>query len=97
MVTLFPGPAAALPQFNTLVIQGPYHASAPVHLMLSHSKQYPEGRAICFASSRSSFMAAMSQFNDEWLAIHGGDGMTCAASSRVTMMRVCSALDLKHM
>ncbi|KAI0291717.1 hypothetical protein BC826DRAFT_470817 [Russula brevipes] len=36
MTTVFPLPSPALPDFTTLLLKGPYHASAPIHLCLTH-------------------------------------------------------------
>lgn len=83
MATIFPLPAPELPTFHTIVFSGPFHPSAPIHLMLSHNLRDPRGKAIFISPSRSSFLGDLAKFDDEWLNIHGGDGRTMGASARI--------------
>ncbi|CAA7260156.1 unnamed protein product [Cyclocybe aegerita] len=63
-----------LPRFSTLLITGPYHPSAPIHLTLSSKAATPESRAIILAPSRSALKGNLQQFNDAWLASRSGHG-----------------------
>ncbi|KAH9843882.1 uncharacterized protein C8Q71DRAFT_730404 [Rhodofomes roseus] len=83
MATIFPPPSPELPQFHTLLVRGPYHPSAPIHLVLSHNWRDPKGKAIFISPSRAAFLASLAKFDDEWLKVHGGDGLTCSASARI--------------
>ncbi|KAI0921291.1 hypothetical protein AcW2_006308 [Taiwanofungus camphoratus] len=85
MTTLFPSPCPCLPAFRTLLISGPYHPSAPVHLTLSHNAQSPSAKAILFSPSRQTFATALKGFNDQWINEHGADGSTYRSSSRVNI------------
>lgn len=83
MATIFPSPAPELPQFHTVVLCGPYHASAPIHLMLSHNWRDPRSKAIFISPSRPTFLANLAKFDDEWLKSRGGDGRTMGAAARI--------------
>lgn len=82
MTTIFPLPAPELPLFSTLVLCGPYHPSAPIHLMLSHNWHDPRSKAIFFSPSRPTFLETLTKFDDEWLRAQGGEGRTMGASAR---------------
>ncbi|CCM04808.1 uncharacterized protein FIBRA_07001 [Fibroporia radiculosa] len=86
MASLFPPPGPGLPSFRTMLFKGPYHASAPIHLMLSHVASNPKSKALMLSPSRQSLALALVDFNDEWLNTHGADGATCDASSRVNIL-----------
>ncbi|KZT12791.1 uncharacterized protein LAESUDRAFT_638905 [Laetiporus sulphureus 93-53] len=86
MATLFPTPAPTLPEFRSLLIEGPFHPSAPIHLMLSHVALEPFRRTLMLSPSRKDFASALINFDDEWLKIHGSEGRTCGASSRVDIL-----------
>lgn len=88
MASLFPPPSPGLPPFRTLLVQGPFHPSAPVHLMLSQNAQNQKGKALMITPSRQTLAAALVECGDEWLKIHGGHGQTCSASSRVDILLV---------
>lgn len=88
MISLFPPPSPNLPSFQTLLIQGPYHASAPLHLCLSHARQHSPTKIILTSPSRDEFKSTMQAFNDNWLNIHGGDGLTSGAASQVQVLLV---------
>ncbi|CAL1701372.1 unnamed protein product [Somion occarium] len=74
MATLFPPSSPALPAFRSLIVEGNYHASAPIHLCLSHLAQSGSKRAILLLPSRTKFTAALKKLNDDWLNQHGGEG-----------------------
>ncbi|KAH8106131.1 hypothetical protein BXZ70DRAFT_417776 [Cristinia sonorae] len=86
MATIFPRPSPSLPPFKTLLIQGPYHPSAPLHLCLSHSTLSPTNSALVISPSRSKLQAALKESNEGWLYDHGGDGTTCSSSTRVQLL-----------
>lgn len=91
MTTLFPLPSPALPEFTTLLLKGPYHASAPVHLCLSHLASRPGTRAVLLTPSRDNFVAALRDLNDDWLNECGGFGAVYQVLSRVEVLSVFSA------
>lgn len=90
MATLFPSPGPALPPFRSLLVKGNFHATAPLHLCLSHVLQDDSAKAILLTSSRARFIATMKQFNEEWVVEHGGDGRTVNTSRRIDMLCVVS-------
>ncbi|KAH9938576.1 uncharacterized protein B0H18DRAFT_1205782 [Fomitopsis serialis] len=51
--------------------------------MLSHNLRDSKGKAIFISPSRASFLANLVKFDDEWLRVHGGDGLACSASARI--------------
>ncbi|KAK0467942.1 uncharacterized protein EV420DRAFT_1635211 [Desarmillaria tabescens] len=86
MLSLFPGFEPQLPSFTSLLIQGPYHASAPIHLALSHTSQANSSSAIFLSPSNQLVTVALKEYNDSWLAIHSGQGRVSEMSSRVKML-----------
>ncbi|PBL02120.1 hypothetical protein ARMGADRAFT_1005556 [Armillaria gallica] len=86
MLSLFPGFEPQLPSFTSLMIQGPYHASAPIHLALSHTSQANSSSAVFLSPSRQLVTAALQEYNDSWLATHSGQGRVSEMSSRVNML-----------
>lgn len=88
MATLFPGNQALLPPFSSLLIQGPYRPSAPVHLALSHTSR--SGSDALFVSpSRQRIIDALVASNDTSL---DSTGKTSSVSSRVKMLWVLFSL-----
>ncbi|KAI0306932.1 hypothetical protein B0F90DRAFT_1683624 [Multifurca ochricompacta] len=83
MTTVFPLPSPVLPEFSTLVLKGPYHASAPIHLCLTHVANRPGTKAVLLTPSRDNFIAALRDLNDDWLNECGGYGSVSQALSRV--------------
>ncbi|KAH9002377.1 hypothetical protein EDB86DRAFT_299594 [Lactarius hatsudake] len=83
MTTLFPLPSPALPEFTTLLLKGPFHASAPIHLCLTHLANRPGTRAVFLTPSRDNFVAALRDLNDDWLNECGGFGAVYEVLSRV--------------
>ncbi|KAH9998368.1 hypothetical protein BJV77DRAFT_749914 [Russula vinacea] len=83
MTTVFPLPNPTLPEFTTLLLKGPYHASAPIHLCLTHLANRPGSRAVLLTPSRENFVAALRDFDDDWLNECGGYGAVTQVLSRV--------------
>lgn len=90
MTTLFPLPSPPLPEFTTLLLKGPYHASAPVHLCLTHLANRPGTRAVLLTPSRDNFVTALRDLNDDWLNECGGFGTVSQILSRVEVLSVFS-------
>ncbi|KAI0796587.1 hypothetical protein C8Q75DRAFT_741606 [Abortiporus biennis] len=86
MTSLFPSPCPVLPGFNTLLIHGPYHWSAPIHLCLSHIAQHPESQAVILAPSRHRFRGGLLNCRDDWLNVHGGEGLITHFASKVQIL-----------
>ncbi|KAK7695466.1 hypothetical protein QCA50_000102 [Cerrena zonata] len=74
MTTLFPPSSPTLPEFRTLLVDGNYHPSAPIHLCVSHLAQSDGKQAILLYPSRAKFTSALKESNDGWLNQHGGEG-----------------------
>jgi hypothetical protein len=88
MTTVFPLPSPTLPDFTTLLLRGPYHASAPIHLCLTHLANRAGSRAVLLTPSRENFVAALRDFNDDWLNECGGYGAVSQVLSRVDVLFV---------
>ncbi|TDL26202.1 hypothetical protein BD410DRAFT_784267 [Rickenella mellea] len=82
---LFPLPGCVLPSFRTLLIKGPYSASSPLHLCLSHLESRSASRALILTPSRDAFTASLEEFNDHWLLKHSGTGKTSSLLSKITI------------
>ncbi|KAI0677461.1 hypothetical protein C8Q78DRAFT_1074156 [Trametes maxima] len=83
MAMLFPLPCPELPEFQSLLLKGPYHASAPIYLALSHATQDPNAKVLLFTPNRTALKEALLDINDEWLNHNGGQGGICAVTRRV--------------
>ncbi|KJA24676.1 hypothetical protein HYPSUDRAFT_65554 [Hypholoma sublateritium FD-334 SS-4] len=87
MVSLFPQPGPLLPGFPTLLITGPYHSSAPIHLALTlNSELGPQAHALILAPSRTLFKDAILRLNDHWLYANSGTGRNAALATSVTLL-----------
>lgn len=85
MSTLFPPSGPPLPPFHSLFIQGPYHSSAPAHLLISHVREDLSRKAVFFAPSRQHALGA---FQDQWLNANAGNGYVAQCSSRIDVLSV---------
>jgi hypothetical protein len=85
-MAVYPGPT--LPPFRTIFINGSYHSSAPIYLCLSHLGQEPKSKAVLLTPSRQTFVDALVDYHDDWLALHAGTGLVSDVSSRVTTLLV---------
>ena len=88
MASLFPTPSPTLPDFESILIHGEYHTSAPLHLILSHCARNPKSRAVLITPSRQRFKEALQHFNDEWLRAQGCYMSTSIISERVKILFV---------
>ncbi|EKM59346.1 uncharacterized protein PHACADRAFT_136950 [Phanerochaete carnosa HHB-10118-sp] len=88
MATIFPAPAPTLPDLETLLLKGSFHASAPIHLCYSYVLHYDAPKAVLLTPSRARFVHSLKSFNDEWIRKHGSDGLTCKATSKVDVLSV---------
>ncbi|KAF8192436.1 hypothetical protein BJ912DRAFT_1094791 [Pholiota molesta] len=82
-MSLFPQPAPSLPPFSTLLIAGPYHPSAPVHL--AYSSSGPKSPVLLLCPSRATFKEDMLRFNDSWLNAHSATGKHSELASYVSI------------
>ena len=87
-MSLFPPLGPPLPQFTSLLIQGRYHATAPIHLCLSHVRQPDATRAILVVPSRAALTDALRQLKDAWISVHGGEGSTVVDALKVDVLSV---------
>lgn len=88
MATIFPNPAPTLPDFETLLLKGTLHASAPIHFCYSYVLHHDIPKAILFTPSRAKFVHSLKSYGDNWISKHGGDGLMCKAASRVDVLLV---------
>jgi len=85
MARMFPSCDPCLPHYRSLLVQGDYHPSAPIHMCLS----VPTGsRALLLSSSRKVLIHSIGEHNSEWLHINSGTGNTCRSSSKVDVLLV---------
>ncbi|PPQ95479.1 hypothetical protein CVT26_008507 [Gymnopilus dilepis] len=103
MLSLFPPPQPPpLPDFSSILIAGPYHQSALIHLALSATASTPPGSSIIFAPSKDALKEGLQLLNDAWLTAHSGEGATVEISSKVTIFypptpaHLCLLLSLLH-
>ncbi|KAJ7180402.1 hypothetical protein C8R43DRAFT_870362 [Mycena crocata] len=83
-MSLFPsGPP--LPGFKSLVVKGPYHASAPIHLALSHAADFPATQTVMITPSRQAMAETLRDYNDNWISVHSGEGKVLDLSSCITV------------
>ncbi|KAF8681470.1 hypothetical protein RHS04_03034 [Rhizoctonia solani] len=63
------------PDFSSLVIQGPYPPSAPIHLCLSHLQSGPKSnKAVLISSSSKHLSSQLEEYSDLWLHEHAMSG-----------------------
>lgn len=75
----------SLPPYISLIVQGDYHPSAPIHMCLS----VPTGaKALLLSSARQALIRSLREYNDEWLLTDSGTGNTCHSSSKVDILLV---------
>jgi hypothetical protein len=80
MARMFPTSDPSLPPYKSLIVQGDYHPSAPIHMCLSA----PTGaKALLLSSARQALIRSLSEYNDEWLFTNSGTGNSCQSSSKV--------------
>lgn len=90
-----------LPDFNSLLVLGPYHASASIYLALSLLSDH-EGEPIILSPSRSTLLQALQMFNDSWLATNSGTGKISERLAKITMFyppsptHLCLFLSMLH-
>ncbi|KAI0335551.1 hypothetical protein GY45DRAFT_1240491 [Cubamyces sp. BRFM 1775] len=83
MTTLFPQPCPQLPGFQSLLVKGAYHASAPFHLALSHATLHPDDKIILLTPNRGLVKDSLVELNEEWLDQNSGHGRVNAAARQV--------------
>lgn len=90
MSSLFPETFSGhdLPPCRTLLIQGPYHPSAPIHLCLSHTKARPNSKAMLLTPSRGDIANALVEFDDDWISSTSGHGKISEIARRVDILLV---------
>ncbi|KAG2158863.1 uncharacterized protein EDB93DRAFT_1116767 [Suillus bovinus] len=80
MTQMFSTSDPSLPPYKSLIVQGDYHPSAPIHMCLS----VPTGaKALLLSSARQALIRSLREYNDEWLLTNSGTGNTCRSSSEV--------------
>ncbi|THV03285.1 hypothetical protein K435DRAFT_715656 [Dendrothele bispora CBS 962.96] len=81
MPSLLPFSDLQLPNFKSLLVQGPYHPSAPIHLALTHTAQ--QENFITLFLSAAQLGDVLKDYNDRHLNSHSGLGNTSEVSSRI--------------
>jgi hypothetical protein len=85
MARMFSTPNPSLPPYKSLIVQGDYHPSAPIHMCLS----VPTGaKALLLSSARQALIRSLREYDDEWLLTDSGTGNTCHSSSKVDILLV---------
>jgi hypothetical protein len=87
MASFFPEPRANqahLPPFNTLLVVGPYHPTAPIHLAFSLNAGNDRARTVFLTPSKDSYAELLLTFNDAWLNEHCSDGAVSYAGQNIT-------------
>ncbi len=92
MASLFPRPCPQLPDYRSLLVKGLYHASAPVHLLLSHNTDDPEARAIFLTPRRDAIKNDLIDLNDAWISEYSGRGRNAAAAQRIETLYVGASI-----
>ena len=89
-MSIFPPPGPPLPKFRTILLKGKYHASAPIHICLSYALSPEVDKVVLIAPSRSALKTDVEKAKDDWIAVHGGEGLTSGAALKVDVLSVCS-------
>jgi hypothetical protein len=85
MARMFPSSDPCLPHYKSLLVQGDYHPSAPIHICLSVPT---DSKALLLSSSRKALIHSLREYNSEWLHTKSGTGNTCQGSSKVDILLV---------
>ncbi|KAJ8595363.1 hypothetical protein M405DRAFT_857439 [Rhizopogon salebrosus TDB-379] len=80
MARMFPSSDPCLPHYKSLLVQGDYHPSAPIHICLSVPT---DSKALLLSSSRKALIHSLREYNSEWLHTKSGTGNACQGSSKV--------------
>jgi hypothetical protein len=86
MPSLFPDAPIQLPAYQSLLVVGKCHASAPIHLAVSYATENPETRPLVLSPSRSMLKDALRAINDDWITSKSRRGNMLDAVSRVQML-----------
>jgi hypothetical protein len=85
MARMFPSSDPCLPHYKSLLVQGDYHPSAPIHICLSVPA---DSKALLLSSSRKALIHSLREYNSEWLHTKSGTGNACQGSSKVDILLV---------
>ncbi|TFK27092.1 hypothetical protein FA15DRAFT_666828 [Coprinopsis marcescibilis] len=86
MPGFFPNNNHRLPVFKSMLVIGPHHASAPIHLALSYAAEHPNSSPLILSSSRTSFKEDLVALNDGWISSTSRQGNMMEALSRVNLL-----------
>ena len=78
-----------LPDFSTLLVQGPYHSSAPIHLAYSalcDEEPQPPRPVLFFTPSRRQFATDLKSFCDDWVLNEAGKSNVIQKLDKATIM-----------
>ncbi|KII95383.1 hypothetical protein PLICRDRAFT_693611 [Plicaturopsis crispa FD-325 SS-3] len=93
MSSVFPPPARPLPAFKSILFEGSFPPSAPIHLCLSHTSR-ADSKAIILSPSRRALASALVDYNDDWLEACARTGKTARDLSQIDIFYPPSAAHL---
>lgn len=80
-----------LPEYDSLIIKGPYPPPAPLHLALNHLLQEPiedSSDVLLVSTSRDTLASALQNYNDSQLNCLGQSGEGVRLLSRIRILYV---------
>ncbi|KAL0949598.1 hypothetical protein HGRIS_009645 [Hohenbuehelia grisea] len=89
MLSLFPplhDLELLVPECRTLLVKGPYHASAPIHLALSSVRHSQESTVLIISSSRVNIVRELQCYKDQWISSVSGTGRSMALAANIQLM-----------
>lgn len=86
MLSLFPESQHPLPEFHSLLVVGPCHASGPLYLALSYARAHSDARPIIISPSREILKESLARLGDSWLARKSRCGNMLEEVSRIEML-----------
>jgi hypothetical protein len=86
MPSFFPNSTLELPPFNSLLIVGSYHSTAPIHLAISYATENPDCRPIVLSPSKDALKNGLKAFADHHLASNARRGNMLETVSRIQML-----------
>ncbi|KAK7470850.1 hypothetical protein VKT23_002266 [Stygiomarasmius scandens] len=84
MPSLLPCDDLRLPELKSLLVQGPFHPTAPIHLALTHTAQNEHYTTLFLSAAKIENL--LKDYNDLQLNSQSGHGITSEVSSRIKMV-----------
>lgn len=88
MPSFFPDcpPNLVLPDCKTLLVTGPFHASAPIHFAYTTYSENLDARIVIIAPSQTALQKSLKDFDDEWVASRSATGRFMDWASNVKIL-----------